>query len=312
MLDLQSGNNIQQQPSMDTQNSNNTVVQPTMRQQFNDSIVGSAVSKCEQNIEAAELLLQTEDTTSALRHIQASKKIIREMKSSKHGDKKKELTIKCRGAHARILEADNKYLAAAWNYYMITIFDDIKTEDPVTNKELKKGMDNSIKCCILAKACTARDELMQKLYDDPRSINSISCTMLRNMHQKRIISPQDMEDFGKLLPMQDQIKLIGEYTILQKAVYEHNMRAISRIYKNINIKDLSFLLGISMEAAEDLARVMIYENRLHGTIDQVDNEITFNQHEDVRFWDIQIKQLLSVLNECVDMINDQSSMTERP
>lgn len=275
----------------------------TQQQDFNDSIVGSAVSQCQQNLDAAELLLQTEDTITSLRHIQASKKILREMKSTKYGNKKKELTIKVRGVHARILEADNKYLAAAWNYYMITTFDDLKTDDETTNNEIKKGMNNSIKCCILAKACDARDELMKKLYDDPRSIHSISYKTLKYMYQKRIISAKQMEDFGKLLPVTDQTKFIGEYTILQKAIYEHNMRAINRIYKNINIRDLSILLGISMEECENIARKMIFEKRLFGSIDQIEMIITFHSQE-IKTWDMQIKETLTEINKCVDLIND--------
>ena len=284
---------------------NNTAIQPPQRKadEFADSMATSVVAKCEQNIEAASLLLETQDTTSALKHIRIAKKIIREMSSTKQGDKKKELDVKARGCHARILEASDKYLAASWNYFQITMYDDLKSDDYITNKELVKGTDNAIKCCILAKACNARDELLLKLYEDERSRNSPRWNMLKNMHEQRIICNQDQEDFGKMLPLKDQLKLIGEYTILQKAVYEHNMRAIARLYKNINIKDLSVLLGISMDGAEDLARIMIIENRLSGTIDQIDNEITFHQGTDIKSWDIEIKETLLSLQKCVEMIN---------
>ncbi len=274
--------------------------------EFKDSVLSSIIAKCEESIGSAELLLQTQDTLNATRHIKACKKTLKEMS---HPRKRKELEIKCRACHSRILEADGRYLAAAYNYFQISQYDDIKTSDQITSNELSKSLHNSIKCAILAKACTARDDLLQKLYQDRQSEDLLSFKMLKHMHQNRIISQHDQDEFGKTLPIKDQLKLNAEYsdyTILQKAIYEHNMRAIAKLYKNMSIKRLSMLLGISMEGSEDLARSMIAENRLDASIDQIDHDITFDNEDRILYlWDAQIKQTLLALNKVVEMIIEE-------
>eukprot|EP01083_Nonionella_stella_P042027 113692_1 len=131
--------------------------------------------------------------------------------------------------------------------------------------------------------------------------------MLKYMHQNRIISQQDLMDFGTTLPLKDQTLLIGDLTVLQKAVYEHNIRSTAKIYKNIRMKDLSVLLGMSMTDTEDLARFMIQENRLEGQIDQIDQEITFDTEDDILYknWNAQIKQTLLEVNRVVEMIHEE-------
>eukprot|EP01083_Nonionella_stella_P144250 450036_1 len=250
--------------------------------EFKDSLFSSAVAKCEENIQAAELLLQTEDTLNATRHIKAAKKIIRELPLA--SDKRTELDIKCRGCNARILETKSKYLAASFNYFEISKYKIKSLQlDDTASKQVSTSFEDAIKCAILAKACVARDGLLEKLCHDQRSENSISFKMLKYMHQNRIISQQDLMDFGTTLPLKDQTLLIGDLTVLQKAVYEHNIRSTAKIYKNIRMKDLSVLLGMSMTDTEDLARFMIQENRLEGQIDQIDQEITFDTEDDILY-----------------------------
>ncbi len=276
--------------------------------EFKDSMVESMVSKATEHIESAELLLETEDRKSAIMHIKACKKIIKEMSPSI--EKRKELEVKCRGCHARIFESAGKYLPASYNYFEISKYSIKNTLDEIILKELSNALSNATKCAILGKACVARDEILKKLYQDTRSQNLFAFKMLQNMHQNRIIPKKDQDDFGKTLPLKDQIKLIEkeDITVLQKATIEHNMRCIAKLYKNICIKDLSILLSISMDSAEDMARNMVLEKRLDAVIDQIDNEITFNHKENTLIsWDTQIKQALLELNKTVEMIQELDS-----
>jgi len=52
-------------------------------------------------------------------------------------------------------------------------------------------------------------------------------------------------------------------------VLEHNLMAISRIYLNIALSQLSFILHIDVKRAEKIAATMISEHRLKAKIDQV-------------------------------------------
>lgn len=64
-------------------------------------------------------------------------------------------------------------------------------------------------------------------------------------------------------------------SILKLAVAEHNMLAISKLYKNIKIVNLAYLANIEPIKAERIIGSMISEGRLIGTIDQVDNFVYF-------------------------------------
>lgn len=74
----------------------------------------------------------------------------------------------------------------------------------------------------------------------------------------------------------------GPATVLDRAVMEHNLLASSNIYNNITFKGLGALLDLTPGAAETMARKMIEQGRLKGSIDQVDKLIWFetNREED--------------------------------
>jgi hypothetical protein len=69
--------------------------------------------------------------------------------------------------------------------------------------------------------------------------------------------------------------------VLDRAVMEHNLLASSKIYNNITFRGLGALLDLTPGAAETMARKMIEQGRLRGSIDQVDKLIWFQGgHED--------------------------------
>lgn len=59
------------------------------------------------------------------------------------------------------------------------------------------------------------------------------------------------------------------FTILEKAIIEHNMLATGKIYFNIRIPELSNILLIDERRTEKVAAVMIGEGRLNASIDQL-------------------------------------------
>lgn len=67
----------------------------------------------------------------------------------------------------------------------------------------------------------------------------------------------------------------GPSTVLDRAVMEHNLLASSKIYNNVTFRGLGALLDLTPGAAETMARKMIEQGRLRGSIDQVDKLIWF-------------------------------------
>lgn len=72
----------------------------------------------------------------------------------------------------------------------------------------------------------------------------------------------------------------GPSTVLDRAVMEHNLLASSNIYNNITFRGLGALLDVTPSAAETMARKMIEQGRLRGSIDQVDKLIWFEQRDE--------------------------------
>lgn len=72
-------------------------------------------------------------------------------------------------------------------------------------------------------------------------------------------------------------KYFIDTSLLTEAMIEHNMLSISKLYKNIKIKSLANLLKIDPYKAEIIAGKMISEERMKGSIDQVDGFIYFQR-----------------------------------
>ena len=65
------------------------------------------------------------------------------------------------------------------------------------------------------------------------------------------------------------------WTILERAVTEHNMIAASKLYTNIKFNELGALLQIPPAKAETIASKMIGEGRMSGYIDQVTQHVQY-------------------------------------
>jgi len=112
--------------------------------------------------------------------------------------------------------------------------------------------------------------------------------------------------FNEILSPHQQEK-IGEWTLLDKAIIEHNLLASSKVYNNIRFEDLGNLLNITPDQAERIAATMITEDRLRGSIDQIKGLIHFKSQNssDLLLWDGHIETLCSSVNSIIDIITDR-------
>jgi hypothetical protein len=58
------------------------------------------------------------------------------------------------------------------------------------------------------------------------------------------------------------------YSLLDRAVMEHNLISTARVYSNISLTELGAVLALDADRAEKVAAAMITEGRLRGIIDQ--------------------------------------------
>merc|ERR1712154_52194 len=264
---------------------------------------------CQWRVETAEFFLQNEDNTSATKHIQKCRKMMREIPESK-ARIKQQLGLRYKSCYSRILDSERKFLAASVNYLEIAQIDtNLFDKDEMGQSDLLKSLENAVTCAILAKAGGPRTRVLAMLHRDERSKNLKNYKVLEKMHKNMILSKKDQDDFSKQLSDHHQATLAGGLTVLQKAVYEHNMLAAAQLYKNIRIAELSKLLGVTLVQAEDLARIMIQENRLNATIDQVDGIIEFDNDQLIlNSWDASIAESLMQVNDIIDMIETKTNL----
>ena len=93
-------------------------------------------------------------------------------------------------------------------------------------------------------------------------------------------------------------------TIIERAVMEHNMVAVSKIYASIYFKELGNLLGVEAEKAEKVAAKMVMDGSIAASIDEVDGIITFRNTTDSALlqWDDSITSFCAHLNRICDTI----------
>lgn len=163
-------------------------------------------------------------------------------------------------------------------------------------------------CAVLAPAGPNRSRILASLYRDERSSELPTYNILSKMFLDHILRSTEIKDFERILKPHQLAKIAissndrlasaisddspapvnepnastrtGPSTVLDRAVMEHNLLASSNIYNNITFRGLGALLDLTPGAAETMARKMIEQGRLRGSIDQVDKLIWFEQREE--------------------------------
>jgi COP9 signalosome complex subunit 4 len=165
-----------------------------------------------------------------------------------------------------------------------------------------------VTCAVLAPAGPNRSRLLASLYRDERTAELPTYNILSKMFLDHILRPAEVKDFEGTLKQHQLAKIAissndrlasagqdelldnalepatgtrtGPSTVLDRAVMEHNLLASSRIYNNITFRGLGALLDLTPGAAETMARKMIEQGRLRGSIDQVDKLIWFEGRQE--------------------------------
>ncbi|CAF4921423.1 unnamed protein product, partial [Rotaria sp. Silwood1] len=207
-----------------------------------------------------------------------------------------ELQILYRACYARILDYKRKFVEAAQRY------NELSLKSIVSGEERMKALDNALICAILAPAGPHRSRMLGTLFKDERSQRSPAHSMLNKMYLERIISPHDAKQFESLLSEHQKATTPDGYTILQRAVIEHNLVAVSKIYTNITFAELGGLLGIPSEKSEKIASQMISEGRLSGFVDQIESVLHFQASEQLAQWDRRIESFCVQVNQVLDKI----------
>jgi COP9 signalosome complex subunit 4 len=123
------------------------------------------------------------------------------------------------------------------------------------------------------------------------------------MYKNQVLGKEELIKYESSLQPHQRAIMGDGLTIMERGVVEHNMIAVSKIYRSIYVSELALVLGVSAGKAEKIAASMIMEGSLAGSIDQVDGLVEFEPEDSANtMWDKSISNFCVELNRVTDAI----------
>uniref|UniRef100_A0ACD5TUY3 Uncharacterized protein n=2 Tax=Avena sativa TaxID=4498 RepID=A0ACD5TUY3_AVESA len=255
------------------------------------------LSKC---VQIARLYLEDDDAVNAEAFINKASFLVT-------NSNQEVLNLQYRVCYARILDLKRKFLEAALRYYGISQIEQRQIGDEeIDENALEQALSAAVTCTILAGAGPQRSRVLATLYKDERCSKLKIYPILQKVFLERILRRPEIDAFAEELKPHQKALLPDKSTVLDRAMIEHNLLAASKLYTNISFDELGTLLGIDPRKAEKIASRMICEDRMRGSIDQVEAVIHFEDDtEGLQQWDQQIAGLCQALNDILDSMSSK-------
>eukprot|EP00794_Sanderia_malayensis_P012800 gene12800-14113_t len=245
--------------------------------------------KLEIYLKIAQLYLEDNDAVQAEAYINRASILQAETKNE-------QLQILYKVCYARVLDFRRKFIEAAQRYVALS-YSTLVHED-----ERLESLKHALNCTILASAGQQRSRMLATLFKDERCQQLPAFEILEKMYLDRIIRGPHLKEFADLLAPHQKATTADGSSILDRAVIEHNLLAVSRLYNNITFDELGRLLEIPSTKAERIAAQMISESRMSGSIDQIDSIVHFEAQQALSLWDKQIQGVCLQVNNILEKI----------
>ena len=247
------------------------------------------------------LYLEEDDTVNAETYLNRAKNLL-----YKVNDTELELTFQL--SQARILDSNRKFLDASSAYHSFSF------SGALDEEERMRALASAIVCAVLAPAGPPRSRALGRLYKDERSPQLEEYGILEKMFLDRLLSPDEVDKFASKLAPHQLAQTADGSTVLTKAVIQHNLLGVSRLYQNISFGELAVLLGLDAEKAEEYAANMLEQGRLNGHIDQIDGIIFFGSSSgqgqkvpsasarNLREWDLRVQGITEEVERVASLL----------
>lgn len=237
----------------------------------------------------ARLYLEDDDVSSAESFINRASMLQADTKNEK-------LQILYKVCYARVLDYRRKFIEAAQRY------NELSYRNEVDEEERLVALKKALLCTVLASAGQQRSRMLATLFKDERCQHLPAYNILEKMYLDRIIRRTELQEFEALLEGDHQkAKTPDGSSILDRAVFEHNLLSASKLYNNITFQELGALLEIPPKKAERIASQMITEGRMNGCIDQIDGIVHFEG-------DINFRKMFVLLINSIFSSRDSSTV----
>jgi len=215
------------------------------------------------------------------------------------------LILRYKSTYARVLDCNRKFSQAASRYHDLSQ----SATDTIDADDLLQMLGRAATCAILSSG-PQRQRVLGLVYKDPRlsQLDSITefqghSTILKKMYTHQVLKKEELVKFEASLA-EHQKALMGDgLTIMERAVLEHNMLAVSKLYSSIYFSELGRILGVGAFKAEKIAANMIMSEVFGGTIDQVEGLLSFETGQtETEKWDKSIISFCGELNMIAEEI----------
>ncbi|KNC33541.1 COP9 signalosome complex subunit 4 [Lucilia cuprina] len=245
--------------------------------------------KLETYLKIARLYLEENDSVQAEFYINRASLLQAETQIE-------ELQVLYKVCYARVLDYRRKFIEAAQRY------NELSYRTIVDEGERMTALKKALICTVLASAGQQRSRMLATLFKDERCQQLPAYSILEKMYLDRIIRRSELQEFEALLQPHQKAATVDGSSILDRAVFEHNLLSASKLYNNITFIELGALLEIPAAKAENIASQMITEGRMNGHIDQISGIVHFEKREVLPLWDRQIQSLCYQVNSIIEKI----------
>ncbi|KAK6424133.1 hypothetical protein LTR95_016421 [Oleoguttula sp. CCFEE 5521] len=215
-------------------------------------------------------------------------------------------------SQARISDSMRNFLDASAAYYTLS------NESSIDEDERLHTLRQAITTAVLAPAGPQRARQLGRLYKDERASETPEYSILEKIFLDRLLSPSEVKTFAAELKEHQLAKTADGSTVLDKAVLEHNLLAVSRLYQNISLPSLGALLGVDADRAEEYAAGMVESGRLGGSIDQIEGVIHFGAVKGessgwertaggLRAWDVNVQGLAEEVERVTTLLQREEA-----
>lgn len=179
--------------------------------------------------------------------------------------------LRYRMAYAKVQDSNRDFLNAAQGYY------NASNLTGVDGEQVTELLDCALTCTILAPAGPRKARLLAILYSDERIKSNQFYDLLAKIFNGEVIRKEHVAEFKQKLEDFQNITMTDGYSVLERALIEHNIVVISKIYMNIRFSELGNFLGIQPEQAEDFIANMVEQGRIQAVLDQENELVEFEE-----------------------------------
>ena len=209
---------------------------------------------------------------------------------------KKEISLQELFQRAEAADLSQKYSTSA-NYYFLILsrhIGSILSDKKKYNDVLYKFIFDTIMCPNV----TQKERLMNFLYENDKLGVADFKPIFEKFINYQLLYLDDLKNLMKNLPSSH--KNIN----ITKALFDHNVYCLSRVFKNISFNSLEKFLKMKMEDILTLCVTLINEGSIKAKIDQNSKFLLFEEEQGVSTdFDEQIKNFCLKTRNLAEFIN---------